>query len=90
MNYGFISVTHAYKKAVGLSECKDIHEWVASWQYLYDNKAELSESDDLYMEKLICDGVIITPENREELKGMNYIPNGTAMGWDMNPNNYQK
>ena len=90
MNWGFISVTHAYKKAVGAAQCNDIHEWVAAWQYLYDNEAELSEADELYMDKLICDGVILTPENREELNGMNVIPYGGAMGWQMNPSNYSK
>ena len=90
MNWGFVSVTHAYKKAMGTSQCTDIHEWVAAWQYLYDNNAQLSEPDELYMEKLICDGVILTPENYDELNGMNYIPHGSAMGWGMNPNSYNK
>ena len=90
MNWGFVSVTHAYKKAVGTSQCADIHEWVAAWQYLYDNEAELSEADELYMDKLICDGVILTPENYDELNGMNYIPHGSAMGFEMNPSNYSK
>ena len=89
MNWGFISVTHAYKKAIGTSQCHDIHEWVAAWQYLYDNNASLSESDRLYMDKLICDGVILTPENYDELNGMNHIPSGSAMGYIMN-NNYDK
>ena len=86
MNYGFTSVTHAYKKAVGTSKTQDIHEWVAAWQYLYDNNADLPESDELYLDKLICDGVILTPDNREELKGMNYIPSGSAMGLDYSTN----
>ena len=90
MNWGFVSVTHAYKKAMGTSQCTDIHEWVAAWQYLYDNEAELSEPDELYMDKLICDGVILTPENRDELNGMNIIPHGSAMGHEMNNNFYQK
>ena len=90
MNWGFVSVTHAYKKAIGTSQCADIHEWVAAWQFLYDNEAELSEADELYMEKLICDGVILTPENRDELNGMNVIPHGSAMGFEMNNNFYSK
>lgn len=80
MNWGFTSVTHAYKKATGTAECLDIFEWVAAWQYLYDNNADLPEPDELYMEKLICDGVILTPDNREELNGINFIPSGSAMG----------
>ena len=90
MNWGFVSVTHAYKKAVGTSQTQDIHEWVAAWQYLYDNNAQLSEPDRLYMEKLICDGVILTPENYDEMRGMNFIPYGSAMGWGMNPSSYTK
>ena len=90
MNWGFVSVTHAYKKAVGTSQTQDIHEWVAAWQYLYDNNAQLSEPDRLYMEKLICDGVILTPENYDEMNGMNVIPYGSAMGHEMNNNFYQK
>jgi hypothetical protein len=90
MNFEFVSVTHAYKKAVGKSKCRDIHEWVAAWQYLYDNHSTLSEPDMLYMEKLICDGVILTPDNTDELNGMNVIPQGSPMGWQMNPNSYDK
>ena len=90
MNWGFVSVTHAYKKAVGTSQTQDIHEWVAAWQYLYDNNASLSEPDRLYMDKLICDGVILTPENYDEMNGMNVIPYGSAMGHEMNNNFYQK
>lgn len=90
MNWGFVSVTHAYKKAVGTSQCTDIHEWVAAWQYLYDNNATLSEPDRLYMDKLICDGVILTPENSEELNGMNVIPHGSPMGLEMYPSKYNQ
>ena len=51
-------------------------------------KQELSEPDMLYMDKLICDGVILTPENRDELNGMNSFP--MVQQWDEMNNNYQK
>jgi len=32
----------------------------------------LNISDALYLDKLICDGVILTPTNSDELKGVPY------------------
>ena len=68
----FIDKDHAYSIARGYTKALDIEQYYQAWQYLYDHSVSLREPDKLYLEKLICDGVILTPENSEELEGRPY------------------
>ena len=70
----FFDVDHAYRIARGDTEALDLIQYYDAWQYLYDNNVTLSLSDELYMDKLICDGSVLTPENYEELGGVPYYP----------------
>ena len=70
----FFDVDHAYRIARGDTEALDLIQYYDAWQYLYDNNVTLSLSDELYMDKLICDGSVLTPENYEELEGNPYYP----------------
>ena len=44
--------------AFGSKPAAHLLEFYSAWQWLYDNKTELSESDADYLDKLICDGII--------------------------------
>ena len=44
--------------AFGSKPAATLPEYYDAWQWLYDNKVELSEADTNYLDKLICDGVI--------------------------------
>ena len=44
--------------AFGSKPAAHLLEFYTAWQWLYDNKIELSESDAEYLDKLICDGHI--------------------------------
>ena len=68
----FSSGTEALLVARGINESVDLDHYYASWQYLYDHSVPLNISDALYLDKLICDGVILTPANSDELKGVPY------------------
>ena len=72
MAYQFASVKEALSVARGKCQAVDVDHYYDAWQYLYDHNHPLSESDTLYLDKLICDGVILTPENIDELKGVPY------------------
>ena len=45
--------------AFGSKESASLEEYYGAWQWLYDQKVELEEPDLNYMDKLICDGVVI-------------------------------
>ena len=48
--------------AFGSSESGTLEEYYDAWQWLYDNKVELKPSDELFLDKLICDGNVIPRE----------------------------
>lgn len=68
----FLSGDDAFRIARGINESVDLDQYFSSWQYLYDTQYPLGLSDSLYLDKLICDGYVLTPENREELQGVPY------------------
>ena len=70
----FFDVDHAYRIARGDTEALDLIQYYDAWQYLYDNNVTLSLSDREYLDKLICDGSVLTPENYKELGGVPYYP----------------
>ena len=51
--------------AFGSRQAASLEEYYSAWQWLYDNQVTLSESDINYLEKLICDGVVIPSTNDE-------------------------
>ena len=57
-----MNVKQAKMVAFGSHEASTLEEYYDAWQWLYDNKVELKAADDLYMEKLICDGNVIPEE----------------------------
>ena len=44
--------------AFGSIPASSLEEYYQAWQFLKDNNIELQESDQYYIEKLVCDGVI--------------------------------
>ena len=54
---------------IGHNPVATVDEYYDAWQALYDLGADLCESDRYYLDKLICDGYVLTPENSEELGG---------------------
>ena len=53
-----MNVKEAKSLAFGSHPSTTLEEYYKAWQWLYDNKIELQESDENYMDKLICDGHI--------------------------------
>ena len=53
-----MNVKEAKSLAFGSSPSTTLEQYYDAWQWLYDNKIELQESDENYMDKLICDGHI--------------------------------
>ena len=53
-----MDIKKAKALAFGSSPSTTLDQYYDAWQWLYDNKIELSESDENYMDKLICDGHI--------------------------------
>ena len=48
--------------AFGSKPAKTLETYYSAWQWLYDNKVELAEADNNYLDKLICDGYITIDE----------------------------
>ena len=44
--------------AFGSKPAADLVEYYGAWQWLYDNETDLRIEDLLYLDKLICDGVV--------------------------------
>lgn len=53
-----MNVKEAKLIAFGSKRSADLKEYYAAWQWLYDNRIELTEPDEDYLDKLICDGII--------------------------------
>lgn len=57
-----MNVKQAKSRAFGTDPATTLDEYYAAWQWLYDNEIELKEPDMNYIDKLICDGIVI-PKN---------------------------
>lgn len=53
-----MNVKEAKQLAFGSKESASLEEYYDAWQWLYTHKIELPDSDMMYIDKLICDGVI--------------------------------
>ena len=53
-----MNVKEAKSLAFGSHPSTTLEQYYEAWQWLYDNKIDLQESDENYMDKLICDGYI--------------------------------
>ena len=53
-----MNTKEAKSLAFGSKPSASLEEYYLAWQWLYDNQVALAEPDVLYMDKLICDGVI--------------------------------
>ena len=62
-------IDEALAIAHGYNEFCTLNQYYDAWQTIYDEEVALCESDQYYLEKLICDGAILTPENFSELGG---------------------
>ena len=73
MSVYFKSLDEAYRVARGDTN-STLEEYYLAWQHLSDYNADLCEADQYYLEKLICDGSVLTKENYDELGGVPYYP----------------
>ena len=53
-----MNIKEAKSLAFGSKPSETLEEYYDAWQWLYDNKVGLSESDASYLDKLIDDGII--------------------------------
>ena len=53
-----MNIKEAKSIAFGSKPAAHLLEFYSAWQWLYDNKVGLSESDACYLDKLIDDGII--------------------------------
>ena len=53
-----MNIKEAKSLAFGSKPSKDLNEYYAAWQWLYDAQVYMNEADASYMDKLICDGHI--------------------------------
>ena len=58
-----MNVKQAKSLAFGTKASASLEEYYAAWQWLYDNDVELKQPDVNYLDKLICDGVVLPKEN---------------------------
>ena len=57
-----MNVKQAKSLAFGSKESASLEEYYSAWQWLYDQQIELREPDINYLDKLICDGIVIPRE----------------------------
>ena len=55
-----MNIKEAKSIAFGSKPSSDLDEYYDAWQWLYDNHVYLNVADANYMDKLICDGNVIT------------------------------
>ena len=53
-----MNIKSAKQIAFGTTAAETLEEYYSAWQWLYDNKVELKDPDEHYIDKLICDGHI--------------------------------
>ena len=58
-----MKIAEAKRIAFGSIPSASIDEYHSAWQWLYDNEVELKEPDINYLDKLICDGMVIPRED---------------------------
>lgn len=54
-----MNIKEAKLIAFGSRPAVSLDEYYNAWQWLYDNNVELKEPDLNFMDKLLCDGIII-------------------------------
>lgn len=57
-----MNIKEAKSIAFGSRAAPSLEEFYGAWQWLYDNEIDLQEPDRIYIDKLICDG-ILTPRD---------------------------
>ena len=58
-----MNIKDAKAIAFGSRPSVDLDEYYGAWQWLYDNQIELKEPDINYLDKLICDGIVVPRED---------------------------
>lgn len=54
-----MNIKEAKLIAFGSRPAASLDEYYGAWQWLYDNNVELKEPDLNFIDKLLCDGIII-------------------------------
>ena len=57
-----MNIREAKSIAFGSRRAESLESYYDAWQWLYDNKVLLGPEDELYLEKLICDGNVLPQE----------------------------
>ena len=58
-----MNTKQAKSVAFGSTPPADLDEYYDAWQWLYDNNIELKEPDIRFLDKLICDGMVVPKDN---------------------------
>ena len=58
-----MNIKQAKSVAFGSRPAADLDEYYGAWQWLYDNDIELKEADIRFLDKLICDGVVVPKDD---------------------------
>ena len=58
-----MNVREAKTIAFGSRRAERLEVYYDAWQWLYDNEVMLGPEDELYLEKLICDGNVVPQED---------------------------
>ena len=58
-----MNISDAKRVAFGSVPADTLQEYYDAWQWLYNNCVLLSEPDMMYIDKLICDGVLVPKDN---------------------------
>jgi len=58
-----VNIKQAKSLAFGSKPSASLDEFYNAWQWLYDNQVDLKGSDLGYLDKLICDGIIVARDD---------------------------
>ena len=65
-----MNTTEALKVVKGKKPACSVDHFYDCYQYLYDNNVELELPEECMLDKLICDGIIVTEENPVSVRGL--------------------
>ena len=65
-----MNTKEAIKIVTGKKPATSVNNFYDAYQWLYDNNVELELPEECMLDKLICDGIIITEDNPVSHRGL--------------------